>query len=89
MLQKIMHGDIHNEFINHGWKETQVQNKYIYRKASPFDEFIIEYISATQVAVTVPIPFQTSSTAYKNTFTRQQTADIPDYIKLHLANFTA
>ena len=63
--------------------------KYTYNKyntLTPYDDFIIEYISPDEVSVTVPIPFRESSISYTNTFYSDDMITIHNYIKLHLSN---
>lgn len=76
-------------------------NKYIYKKTNPYDEFILDYTSSI-VNITVPIPFRSDSISYKHTFPiltnkpilsnkpiPSSTETILDYLKIHLANYSA
>ncbi len=94
------HNIIHDEFIKNGWPcvagpcvsvSVSVAGpcKYKYNKyntLTPYDDFIIEYISPDEVSVTVPIPFRESSISYTNTFYSDDMNNIHNYIKLHLSN---
>jgi len=86
------HNAIHNELVNNGWtidnSNSNNKKKFIYTRSNvnPYDEFIINYISANEVAVTVPIPC--SSISYRNTFLQRDTQIIQDYLKMHLSNYT-
>ena len=64
-----------------------LDNKYIYKKTNPYDEFIIEHFSPDEVSITVPIPFRDSAVYYKNTFHLENMNDMHDYIKLHVLNY--
>jgi hypothetical protein len=83
---------LHDEFINNGWvKSTNTSNnKYVYKHSKLddfiFDEFIFDYSSDNEVAITVPIPFKNSSISYRNSFSLKNITDIRDYIKTHLSN---
>ena len=91
---------IHNELVNNGWHTSNRANisipitntyiKFIYKKQKfnslPFAEFIIEYISKNEIAITVPIPFRESCLSYRNIFSIEDVDSIQDYIKIHLSN---
>ena len=90
------HNAIHNELINSGWSNVKSNslNTYVYRnlsdinKSNPYAEFILSYPSLKEVSLTVPIPFQGGSLAYKNTFKIVDNIDdILAYLKIHLANY--
>jgi hypothetical protein len=96
------HNAIHNELINSGWSNVKSNslNTYVYRHlgdisrsnplsvSNPYAEFILSYPSAKEVSLTVPIPFQGGSLAYKNTFKiAENIDDILAYLKIHLANY--
>jgi hypothetical protein len=89
------HNIIHNEMCNNGWNSTTKENgtkenstKYIYKhyNVNAFDEFIFDYTSNNEVEITVPIPFQNSSMAYRNIFSIKNVESIYNYIKIHLSN---
>jgi hypothetical protein len=91
MIQSI----IEEELTKNGWSCTFDKNKKNtirfhnrkYYASNPYDEFIIEYISKDEVAVTVPIPFCESSISYTHVFNESNMNDIHDYIKMHLSNY--
>ena len=78
----------HNELINNGWMcVNSHNNKYIYQKSKPYDEFIIDNSFPGEISITVPIPFRDSAMYYKNTFRDENINNISDYIKIHLFNY--
>ena len=86
------HNILHNELNNNGWSlDSNIKNKkFIYKKKranqfNPYDEFILDYISSYELAVTVPIPC--SSIAYRNTFNQKDTQVIQEYLNMHLSNY--
>ena len=84
------HDILHTELINNGWSVDSISNsnKIIYKSKNtilnPYDEFILDYISSNEVAVTVPIP--SSSIAYRNVFLQRDTTVIQEYLQIHLSN---
>ena len=87
------HKILHNELDNNGWSlDSNNSNKkkfiYKYKKANdinPNDEFVLDYISSYEVAVTVPIPC--SSIAYRNKFKQGDIQVIQEYLNIHLSNY--
>jgi hypothetical protein len=90
VIYSSQHNILHNELINNGWAvdKNSNKNKIIYKckntVLNPYDEFILDYISAYEVAVTVPIP--SSSVSYRNVFLQRDTTVIQNYLKIHLSN---
>ena len=83
------HNILHNELITNGWTITNNSNNnrniYIYKNnKNVYNEFILDYISNNEVAVTVPIPC--SSISYRNIFQQKDTEVIQEYLKMHLYN---
>jgi hypothetical protein len=82
------HHIFHNELIENGWlisNNMSTSKSYIYKNnKNVYDEFILDYISNYQVAVTVPIPCSTIS--YRNIFQQKDTKVIQEYLKLHVNN---
>ena len=87
------HNILHNELITNGWSITNNNNNYnnnnrniyIYKNnKNVYDEFILDYISKNEVAVTVPIPC--SSISYRNIFQQRDIEVIQEYLKMHLYN---
>lgn len=89
------HDILHNELNNSGWtldNNNRNNNKFIYKykngnHVNPYDEFILEYISSYEVAVTVPISYCSSSIAYRNTFNQRDIQVIQEYLNMHLSNY--
>ena len=83
------HNILHNELITNGWTITNNSNNnrniYIYKNnKNVYDEFILDYISKNEVAITVPIPC--SSISYRNIFQQRDIEVIQEYLKMHLYN---
>ena len=82
------HNILHNELNNNGWcldSNKSNNKKFIYKCKNPYDEFILDYISSYELAVTVPIP--SSSIAYRNTFNQKNIQVIQEYLNMHLSNY--
>jgi len=69
-----------------GTKENSTKYIYKHYNVNAFDEFIFDYTANNEVEITVPIPFQNSSMAYRNIFSIKNVESIYNYIKIHLSN---
>jgi hypothetical protein len=89
----LQHNILHNNLNNSGWtldNKNSNNKKFIYKnkhanQVNPYDEFILDYISSYEVAVTVPIPC--SSISYRNTFNQRDVQVIQEYLNMHLSNY--
>ena len=82
------HSILHNELTNNGWyvdRTNSNSNKFIYSNENPYDEFILDYSSSHEIAVTVPI--NGSCIAYRNTFQERDMQSIQAYLNIHLSNY--
>ena len=82
------HSILHIELANNGWivdKNKSNSKKFIYSNRNPYDEFILDYSSTNEIAVTVPI--NRSSIAYRNTFQQKDIQIIQEYLNMHLDNY--
>ena len=91
VIHSPQHNILHNELINNGWSVDSNSNinskKFVYKyNTKPYDEFILDYISSHEITVTVPIPYCSSSIAYRNIFEQRDIQVIQDYLKMHLSN---
>jgi hypothetical protein len=84
------HNLLHNELINHGWITTNDNaSKVIYKHPrnthlAAYNEFILDYQSPCEVAITVPMP--SNSVAYRHTFPLEDVSVVQTYLQLHIAN---
>jgi hypothetical protein len=91
------HNTIHNTLNEAGWSITSASastsassntsNKFVYRNKDPYDEFVLEYISPTDIVITVPIPFRGGSLAYQKIFSTDNMVIILNYLQIHLGNY--
>jgi len=94
-IYSLQHNILHNELNKNGWSlDNNINNnnnkKFIYKikhanNINQYDEFVLDYISSYELAITVPIPC--SSISYRNTFKQKDIQGIQEYLKMHLSNY--